>query len=336
MSRYSLDWAYAQGRPNLVGLFRLTPEDFQVDEDLGFELEGAGEHVFLQIQKRGDNTAWLARQIARLADVQPNDVGYAGLKDRHAVTRQWFSVYLPKAEEPDWSALESDSLKVLQVTRHRQKLRRGAHRANQFVIRLHQLSDIDGQPVEDLSEIHERLRQVAQSGVPNYFGEQRFGHNGNNLEEAHRLLVEGGRIRNRQKRGLMLSAARSYLFNQVLSARVESDSWRSPMPGECMILNGEAVASGPLWGRGRPLVSENCAEFEQQVLGEMAPWCDGLEHVGLSQERRSLVLMPQDLQWSLTDATLELAFSLPPGTFATAVLREICLLKEMSGPEDMV
>ncbi|WP_439135067.1 tRNA pseudouridine(13) synthase TruD [Pseudomaricurvus sp.] len=323
---YTLDWAYAYGEPQVMGVFRQTPEDFQVVENLGFELTGQGEHVYLHIEKRGENTAWLARQIARLAGVQNNDVGYAGLKDRHAVTRQWFSIYFPKGEEPNWKELETETTRLLEVTRHSQKLRRGAHQSNHFVIRLHQLEG-------DLSGLSQRLKRVAADGVPNYFGLQRFGHGGNNLNEANRILVEGGRIGNRQKRGMMLSAARSYLFNQVLSVRINDGTWNTGLEGDVLTDDG-ACGTGPLWGRGRPLVSAECLALEEKVLSKPEGWCDALEHVGLSQERRPLLLRPQQFVSHLEGATLEVSFSLPPGTYATAVLRELSVLNDVSGLND--
>lgn len=333
---FSLDWAYAYGKPEVTGLFRQSPEDFQVVEHLGFELSGQGEHVYLHLEKRGENTDWLARQIARFAGVHSNDVSYAGMKDRHAVTSQWFSVYFPKGTEPNWHELESETLRLLEVTRHTQKLRRGAHQSNHFCIRLHQLEG-------DLAGLPERLERVIAGGIPNYFGLQRFGHSGNNLLEANRLLVEGTRIANRQKRGLMMSAARSYLFNQVLSERIKAGTWKTQLEGE--VCTEEGFGTGPLWGRGRSPVSAECAALEARVLSDLVSWCDGLEHVGLSQERRSLMLKPQQFTARLIDVdqasgtTLEVSFSLPPGTYATAILREISLLnelKEMSIEEDMV
>lgn len=327
---FSLDWAYAYGKPQVTGLFRQTPEDFQVVENLGFELAGHGEHVYLHVEKRGENTDWLARQIARFAGVQNNDVSYAGMKDRHAVTSQWFSVYFPKGSEPDWHQLESESVRLLAVTRHTQKLRRGMHQSNHFCIRLHQLEG-------DLAALPERLERVIAGGAPNYFGLQRFGHDGNNLVEANRLLVEGVRMANRHKRGMMMSAARSYLFNQVLSARIDDGSWNGQLAGD--VATADGYGTGPLWGRGRSLVSADCAALEGRVLQGLAAWCDGLEHVGLSQERRSLMLRPGNFSSQLDGGTLEVRFSLPPGTYATSVLREISLLqelKEMSAEEDMV
>lgn len=320
---YSLSWAYAYGKPAVSADFRSVPEDFFVDEQLDFEFSGGGEHVVLHIQKRGDNTDWLARQIARLADVAPADVGYCGLKDRHAVTRQWFSVYLPKGEEPDWQQLNSESVQLLAVTRHCRKLRRGSHLGNRFKLVLRHLDgDIDG--------LLQRLPLIAEQGVPNYFGEQRFGRGAGNLELANRLLVDGVKIKNRQKRTMAMSAARSYLFNAVLSRRVADGVWNNPLEGD------PEAASGPMWGRGRPLSQGACLALEKQVLAPLADWRDGMEHVGLKQERRALQLIPQNLQWELRGDQLQLVFALPPGTYATAVLRELCLLRDVSQAEVVV
>lgn len=314
---FDLDWPYAYGNPTASGDFRTAPEDFVVDETLGFEPSGEGEHVVLHIRKRGDNTAWVAKQIAELAGVKPMDVGYCGLKDRHAVTTQWFSVYLGKKPEADWQRLNTESTHVLAVDRHSQKLRRGMHEANRFCITLR---NVEG----DKEALEQRLQQVEAQGVPNYFGEQRFGRDGGNLGQAHRILVEGLRMRDKQKRGLMLSAARSYLFNTVLAARVEASNWLTPLTGE-VLDNG--LSTGPLWGRGRPLVAEDALALEQQALSEWQAWCDGMEHSGLSQERRKLVLRPQGLQWQWQGDDLVLRFALGTGDFATSVLRELIILR---------
>lgn len=308
MIEHAMDWAYVGGMPPTSGLLRATPEDFVVDEELGFEPAGEGEHVYLLIRKRGENTAWIAKQLAKLAQVNKHDVSYAGLKDRNAVTRQWFSVYLPGNRPISWSLLDSDSIQVEQVTRHTRKLRRGDHEGNHFKLVVREL---EGGSQEDLSL---RCARVNEQGVPNYFGPQRFGHDGNNLQQAQAHLVEGQKIRNRQTRGLILSAARSYLFNEVLSKRVVSDSWRE--------------GTGPMWGRGRLSGSEDSVAFETEVLSPHQAWCDALEHVGLKQERRPLACLPQSFQADLADEYLSLAFFLPPGCYATSVLREIVSWRE--------
>jgi tRNA pseudouridine13 synthase len=318
---FSLDWPYAYGAPTAAGDFRTTPEDFIVDEVLGFEPSGEGEHVLLHIRKRGDNTNWVANQIADLAGVKPMDVGYCGLKDRHAVTTQWFSVYLGKKPEADWQRLNSESIELLAVARHSQKLRRGTHQANQFQITLR---NVEG----DTADIDARLAAINKSGVPNYFGEQRFGREGGNLPQAQRLLVEGQRMRDKQKRGLILSAARSYLFNEVVSFRVGAGTWQQQLAGEA-VLNDAPTA--PLWGRGRSQAADEALAVEQQALSAWKEWCDSLEHMGLSQERRKLVLQPANFSWKWLEQeqkpSLTLRFALGTGDYATSILREVINLQ---------
>lgn len=313
---FSLDFPYAYGQPDASAHFRVEPEDFQVDETLGFEPVGEGEHIYLHVWKRGENTAWVAEKIAELAQVKVMDVGYCGRKDRHAVTTQWFSVYLPKQElEPNWAALNGETVKVLSMSRHQHKLRRGDHQTNCFIIRLRDLV------VADKTVFEQKIIQVLAQGVPNYFGEQRFGRNANNLSEAHAMLVEGKRIRDKQKRGLMLSAARSYLFNHVLAARVLANNWQKKLNGE-----PEEFPSAPLWGRGRSAATDEALAVETAAMDAWAQWRDGLEHVGLSQERRALVLKPDATSWRWLENDLVLSFSLGSGEFATTILRELTVL----------
>lgn len=317
LPEFSLDFPYAYGQPDASASFRVEPEDFQVDETLGFEPVGEGEHVYLHVWKRGENTAWVAEKIAELAQVQVMDVGYCGRKDRHAVTTQWFSIYLPKKElEPDWAALNSESIKILSVNRHQHKLRRGDHETNRFIIRLRDCV------VADKSAFEQKVASVLAQGVPNYYGEQRFGRNANNLPEAHAILVEGKRIRDKQKRGLMLSAARSYLFNQVLAARVLANNWQQLIDGE-----SEPFPSAPLWGRGRSAAVGAALAVENAAMETWAEWRDGLEHAGLSQERRALVLKPEQATWRWLKSDLEISFTLGSGEFATTILRELAVLQ---------
>lgn len=313
---FPLDFPLAYGPLAASGIFRSLPEDFQVEEILGYEPSGDGEHVYLHLRKRGENTAWIAQQIAHLAGVKEMDVGYCGRKDRHAVTSQWFSVYLPKTPAGlDWSGLNSDSVTVLKVSRHGHKLRRGEHQCNKFVIRLRDLQ------VENKAVFAQKLSRILAQGVPNYFGEQRFGHSGGNLHQANLLLIGRKSPGDKQKRGLILSAARSYLFNQVLGARVQAQNWQTLLTGE-----PEVFASGPLWGRGRSLAAGDCLLLEQEALSTWQEWCNGLEHQGLQQERRALCLLPAEGNWRWLEHDLELGFTLGAGEFATVVLRELAVL----------
>lgn len=341
--------AYMNGPPAVCGQLRMSAEDFFVVEELGFQPDGEGEHVLLYIEKRNTNTDWLARQLARLAGVRSMDVSYAGLKDRNAQTRQWFSIYLPSNKSPDWLALETNEITILSESRHRRKLRRGCHRGNHFVIGLRELQG-------DLTDTWQRLEQIRNSGVPNYFGPQRFGHGGANLDKAQALLSAQHKVKDRQKRGLYLSAARAFLFNQVLSQRVSMANWDTPVAGDVMLLDGtgsffstqtvseeillrtrqqDIHPSGPLWGQGESSVALQARQIEQSALQAYAAWCEGLAGFGLKQDRRSLRLPVRELtaEWKEDEALLRLAFFLPRGAFATSVVRE---LVDVRSAEDQV
>ena len=330
--------ARAHGAPALAARMRAAPEDFFVEEVPGFEASGAGEHLLLTVEKRGMNTAFAARRIAEWAGVDESAIGYAGLKDRHAVTRQRFSVWLPKKVAPDIAALGSDELRVLEHAWHSRKLPRGALAGNRFVLALR---DVEG----ERASIEARLHAIAAQGVPNYFGEQRFGRGGNNVQQA--VAMFAGRRVKREERTMLLSAARSELFNRVLAARVEAGHWNAALDGEVWMLDGsrsvfgpEAFTddlrmrvegfdihpTGPLWGEGELRSLDAAREVELAAMqGDSATRLrNGLERAGLKQERRALRLRPQDMAWRWRDdGALELVFALPPGCYATTVLREL-------------
>ncbi len=341
MNRYNLDFPRLYGEPPATGVIRSEPEDFQVDEQLGFEPEGAGEHLFVHLRKRGENTQWIARQLARIVGIKPMDVSYAGLKDRHAVTTQWFSLWLPGQPDPDLSSLP-DTVEVLQTIRHNRKLKRGGHQANRFSLRIRQLKLADGHTFDALEQ---RLQRIADRGIPNYFGEQRFGHDGGNLEQADKLFSGEIRIRDRHKRSMAISSARSYLFNRVLAKRIDLGCLDAYLPGDKPVIRGtsnltpetdpaaltvaiEELAlhpTAPMMGRGRALVEDQALELESAILAEFESWCQGLERLGQVRERRSVRFLPRNFCWQQPQQDwLELSFELPPGTYATSVLREIC------------
>jgi tRNA pseudouridine13 synthase len=318
---FALDFPRAYGELLGEAGFRTVNADFKVVEALGFTPAGEGEHVYLEIEKDGDNTAWVARQIAALAGVETRDIGYCGLKDRHAITRQWFSVYLPKGPDPDWQALQTDTVRLLTHTRHKQKLRRGQHVCNRFSIVLRQVT-------ASKPQLEQRLTKLAKHGVPNYFGPQRFGIAGGNLALAQRILVEQAKIKNRPKRQMAISAARSYLFNQVLAERIRQNCWRDLLAGELPLeVAGQALPSGPLWGRGRPLNTGAAQALEAQVLAQWQHWCEPLEFTGLKQDRRALVSPLQALTWHWQERDLRLEFALGVGCYATSVIAELLTTK---------
>jgi len=335
MTQHWSSLAYAFGQPMVKGVLRQQVADFVVDEQLGFEPTGEGQHVWLWIEKRERNTQDIARLLARHAGVKSSAVGFSGMKDRRAITRQWFSLDLAGKGEPDWSALGDDGLSILQATRHSKKLRRGVHKRNRFAITLR---DLQG----DTATLADRLTAIGQSGVPNYFGAQRFGRDEANLDWARRLFA-GERVNNRNKRSIYLSAARSFLFNQLLSKRVSENTWHRAVEGDVMQLAGshsifvpEAIdetieqrvsemdihPTGPLWGRGELKSGGTVRALEQQLADDYPDYCQGLEQAGLKQERRSLRLPVKQLEWSQQDSHLHLSFELEAGAYATAVIRE--------------
>lgn len=338
----------AYGASVLQARYRVAAEDFGVEELPAFEPDGAGEHLLLTVTKRGMNTAHLVRRIAQWAGVHERDVGYAGLKDRHAVTTQRFSVQLPGRPDPDIAGLElegdRESVRVLDARRHSRKLARGALDGNRFTLVLREVRG-------DRTEIETRLQAIADHGVPNYFGVQRFGHGGGNLDKA--LAMFAGRRVGREQRSLLLSAARSRLFNQLLAARVRDGNWAVGLPeGEVWMLDGsrsvfgpqaldpelagrlqrfDIHATGPLWGRGILRTTDAAQALELDALADPQSLRlrEGLEAAGLKQERRALRLRPAALAWCwLSDDVLELSFALPPGTYATSVLAELGELEE--------
>lgn len=314
---FNLDFPRTYGEPPVTAILKAEPEDFYVEEQLGFEPSGTGEHLYLFIEKRDRNTQAVAETLAQLAGVSIKDVGYAGLKDRRAVTRQWFSLYLPRQLE--LTICSGDGFTVLRSTRHSQKLRRGDHQSNLFRIGL---KNIEG----DLSLLESHLLSIRQQGVPNYFGEQRFGHAASNLQQIETFLQKAkGKQQGFQDR-LRVSAMRSWLFNQVLAERVRQKNWNTGIDGEV-----GAETTGPLWGRGRLAASGQVLALEQAVLGSYQSWCHFLEHCGLQQERRSLMLKPEAFEWQCEEKQLQLSFILPPGCYATAVLREIATLASEEG-----
>ncbi|WP_298844557.1 tRNA pseudouridine(13) synthase TruD [uncultured Salinicola sp.] len=331
-------WHYLAGAPAAAGDYRRRPEDFQVEEVLDFVPEGQGEHLWLWLEKRGMTTPDLARLLARAVDIPVRDVGFSGLKDRDAVTRQWFSLALPGREAPPgWEAgLVERGVTCLQAVRHPRKLKRGVHRANRFRLK------IGGEAMVSPAT-RERWDRLVQLGVPNYFGPQRFGPEGRNLHRARQLLARGWRKR-QDPHGLLLSTARSYLFNSVLSARVADGTWCVPQPGDVLNLEGTASRfaateiddsllaraeagdlhpTGPLWGRGRLESSGEVAERETRIAAGCPDLADGLVQAGASHERRPLRLRLKEPEWRTEGDAAWLSFSLPRGAFATSVLREL-------------
>ncbi|RKR04274.1 TruD family tRNA pseudouridine synthase [Kushneria sinocarnis] len=336
------DWPRWHGPPPGAARFRSVPEDFRVEEVMPFVPEGEGEHLWLWLEKRAMSTPVLVRHVARQLEVRPRDIGVSGLKDHGAVSRQWLSVWLPGAATPARLAAllalkdGASRVQLLEHARHPRKLKRGVHRANRFRL---VLRDVEASE----SDLAARWQRLLAHGVPNYFGPQRFGVGGDNVTRALRLFARGWRRRD-DREGLLLSSARSYLFNAVLAERISRECWLTPLAGDVFNLAGSAsrftadepdaglgerLASGdihptgPLWGRGSTPVQADAAEFERQVVDHHPQLRDGIEQAGATPARRPLRLMPEAASMAAGSDGMILEFTLARGGFATAVLREL-------------
>lgn len=300
-SAFSLDFPRAWTGALASGILKQQAEDFYVEELLAPELSESGEHVWLCLEKIGQNTEYVAEKLAAFANVKVMDIGYSGLKDRWAQTRQWFSVYLGNKPEPDWSSMSLEGVRLLNYGRQQKKLRRGEHRANKFSIRIRNF--------EATGDTEMLLQQVQQHGFPNYFGPQRFGLNGANLTRGLRYF--NGQIKaSRSQRSFYLSAARSYLFNLNLGVVIEHQRWLGDSLG------------GPLYGDERDDI-EGLSELEREILNRHPVFAAAFHKNRLKLERRPYLIVPQELTWALEKQELLLTFVLPSGCFATSLLAEL-------------
>ncbi len=328
----------------LSGVIRSQPSDFQVDELQVFKPSGQGEHVWLHIQKISQNTDWVAGQLAKIAEVSRRDVSFAGMKDRHAVTTQWFSVQMPGRNAPDWQAQLPDGILLLNEKRHDRKLKRGTLEGNQFKLLIR---DFKGS--ED--ELKDAVKRITEQGIPNYFGEQRFGfyqadkNAYTNILKAEQWFKSEIKVKSKQQRSIYLSAARSWIFNHILSERVEAGTWNQAIQGDVYMLDGtkscffedlddsivervqllQLHPTGALWGRGNLRSNATVKESEQAQSQRFTTLSKGLENKGLKQERKALRLVVKDLNYSWLEdkKSVSLSFSLPAGAFATSVLAEL-------------
>ncbi len=345
-SDWRLDWPTSGGGRVASALLKSTPDDFFVVEDLPMpdDLAAGGEHLCMQLEKRGDNTDYVARQLAALSGCRHFDVSFCGLKDRHAVTRQWFSVYRPGQEDEDTTFIGKvvESWRVLDHHRQARKLRRGDHRGNYFELVLKEVSG-------DRDAVDQALTRLRDLGCPNYFGPQRFGHNGANLDRA--LTMDPSRLnrrvsRNAKKRGrgrstsgsgdsknvLYFSAARSWLFNEVLGYRVQDGTWLTPLEGETGASeNQDIMVTGPLWGDGGTEAVSTQGEIERAVVVRHPELAAVFATTRMKPERRPLRMLPEALEWQWQGSDqLRLKFRLAPGQYATSLLGDVFEITDAS------
>lgn len=334
---WRLDWPTATPQRAGHAVLKASASDFVVSEQLDVSGCTGGEHLYLQLEKIGDNTEFVAGQLARLAECRHFDVGFCGLKDRYAVARQWFSIYRPGLEADDIALMSrvAETWPVLARCRGQKKLRRSDHQANRFDIIL---TGVHGQK----QVIDNALKRLGKEGCPNYFGPQRFGFQGGNLDRAIAMdpaTMISGRRRNRKKRGrgrsssgsgesknvLYFSAARSWLFNEVLAERVEAGNWQNVLPGEPGLPGRtELTATGPMWGDGGTDAVSEQGEIERAVVSRYPEIESVFAVTRMRPERRSLVMIPESMSWEWLDSErLLISFSLSPGQYATTLLGDV-------------
>ena len=340
------EWPRFLGVPPLRGKLREQPEDFRVEELPLIHPSGEGSHLWLHVEKRGANTDWIAQQLAKVAGISARDVGYAGMKDRHAVTRQWFSMPAPAKEEFPWQQWTIPDATILDASRHGKKLQRGVLKGNRFEIVLRELRG-------DREDLDRRLMIVRDRGLPNYFGAQRFGFGGGNVREAVRSLNAGRRLP-RSRRSIYISALRSFLFNHVLAQRVRDGNWDQLIDGEVAMLDGthsvfrcvlpdadlsrrcrefDLHPTGPLSGANGLLPEGAALSLENRVIAGFEQIVTTLRNAGAEADRRSLRVHPHELSWEWNEDAVTVQFTLPPGAYATTVLDEIVVAELASQPD---
>jgi tRNA pseudouridine13 synthase len=335
--------------PGIGGVIRQQPEDFEVEEIPAYEPSGQGEFLYLWIEKRDMGAEYFMRQVARRLNIRPGEVGAAGLKDRRAVTRQWISV--PASVADNVNAVDGDGIRLLRTARHSNKLRPGHLRGNRFSILIR---NVDPEAAARVGPLVEHLRA---QGMPNFYGEQRFGKEGETARLGFELLRGDDvsrRVRNPFLRKLALSAAQSALFNHYLATRLNDQLFRRVLPGDVMAkwpVGGlfvatdpvveqdrfdrrETVHTGPIFGRKTFAAAQDAAEREAACLADAGLSLSSFRGFGklMQGTRRHNIAYMDDLQLQMVPEGARLTVTLPAGSYATVLLGEI--IKGSQLPED--
>ena len=331
---------YLLGKPQQAGRLKAEFADFIVREELGYPLAGEGEFVAVKVRKTNANTLFVGEQLAKFVGISAKNMSYAGLKDRHAVTEQWFCLHLAGKETPDFSAFECEGVEILEVTRHNRKIRTGALEGNYFELLLRDVVETD--------ELKQRLNQLQAVGFPNYFTEQRFGRDGHNLTQAQRWASGEISVKDRKKRSFYLSAARSEVFNLVVSQRIADQQMQTILSGDYLQLAGsnsffEVKEKDLVQSQQRldendvlltaPLIGENSLEQkgnerEKAIVAQHENLISLMKKERMNTARRAMLCKPQDLRWQFEPEGLRITFFLNSGSYATGLVRELIILNE--------
>jgi tRNA pseudouridine13 synthase len=323
--------------PGCGGAFKLVPEDFEVEELPAYQPSGEGEHLYLWVEKRGRDTREVVRALATALGVDEGEIGVAGMKDRQAITRQLLSV--PAKAEPRVPDFALEGVRVLWTRRHGNKLRTGHLKGNRFRLRL--------RGVKDVGAARESFSRLGARGVPNYFGDQRFGREGDNADFG-RLLVLGQRLPRRPdkfQRKLYLSAFQSRLFNRALVERLRAGTFDTALLGDVLrredsgglfvceapevdvprVAAFEVSPAGPLFGPKMTAAAHAVAEAEAKLLADEGVTLDDFKRGGDETQggRRPYRVRLGNPSLEVEGEDLVLSFELPKGSYATEVLHEL-------------
>lgn len=333
---------YPYGSPAISGVLKSTPADFQVNEELGFEPDGEGEHHFLLVEKTGLSTPELITRIAHDYSLHPGLVSHSGLKDKHARTSQWLSLHLPgKSLAAARSA--GDGYRILRQARHHRKLRPGTHKFNAFQLCLREVNELPDQTIA-------QIKLITRQGFANYFGVQRFGRRQDNVKQA--LAQLANRRLQRSRKSILLSSLRSYLFNQILARRISLGHWDKPLAGDVFMLRGshsifkdeisddlltryrqlDIASSASLYGTGRNQIADEARVIEEQVFAQHEDITDCLDRQGTKLQMRALrtVVDGFSYDYDAEKRNLWLKLSLPAGSYVTTMLEHFIDLKDAS------
>ncbi|MDP8034469.1 tRNA pseudouridine(13) synthase TruD [Pasteurella atlantica] len=332
-----MNLAYLNGEPKQAGRLKAEFADFIVREELGYDLANEGEFVAVKVRKTNANTLFVGEKLAKFAGISAKNMSYAGLKDRNAITEQWFCLHLAGKETPDFSQFSEEGVEILEVTRHNRKIRVGALVGNHFELLLREVKQTD--------DLEQRLTQIQAVGFPNYFTEQRFGRDGNNLIQAQRWANGEIKVKDRKKRSFYLSAARSDIFNQVVSARIQENLISRVVNNDLLQLAGsnsffqatenelaelqqrltdnDLLLTAPLIGEDS--LDKSAPQPEQQIIAQHQSFIELMKEVRMKAARRAMLCKPQNFEWLFIDEGLKLNFFLESGSYATALVRELVL-----------
>ena len=335
-----LELAYLKTAPKQTALLKAECADFVVKENLGYSMAGEGEFVAVRVRKTDANTLFVGEKLAQFAEISTRNMSYAGLKDRRAVTEQWFSLQMPGKTTPDFGDFQLEGIEILEVTRHNRKIRTGSLDGNYFDILLRNAMETD--------DLKVRLENLSKFGFPNYFTEQRFGRDGHNLTQALRWAKGEIQVKDRKKRSFYLSAARSEVFNLVVSERLKQGVANRVLPNDIVQLSGShswfvadekedlnvlqlRLEQGDLQLTA-PLIGETAqpaCSLENDIVQQHQDIVNLMKQERLKPARRPLLMKPKDFNWQFEETGLRLKFYLPAGSYATALVRELVNIEEM-------